>query len=170
MFNLRNDYEDVLSDYTRRIEKEYDTLPTIWLEYFIVKVNNLISYFMRWEHVYNIQYQHNNKCYVITGLPPIEFRKRNQEPIPTQIEYVLGKMHFEQAIITIHRKDIIKITFYREMQDTEKPRVYTEHTKYEVTETTTLEDNVNCNILTPIETPDDEPTDVTSELIGGNDG
>ena len=43
MLSVRNGYEDVLFDYCKRLDKEYDTLPKCWREYFIIKVNNMIN-------------------------------------------------------------------------------------------------------------------------------
>lgn len=169
--------KDTLFDYTNALTKYYEKLPQEWINYFIIRLSNLISYNLHWKNVYAINYIHEPEQLILTGFPPIELRKelnnwdtvflsdtidhhhndgKLDEYIDVnlpQLDYVVHKLNYKQAVVYMRGKDIIQVVFYKEWHDEEKPCAYIQFIQ-SIDDLDELTGNeLNCNILTPSMTP-----------------
>ena len=170
---LRKTYHDTMYDYTERLHKDYDRLPVDWLNYFVLRLGNMITKSMRWKNVYRTEYDHEKEMITVSGFPPYEIRKDlnvfdnvlvgdiecfhrkygkkwryNDVSVP-QVDYVVHKLNYAQAIVYFYKKDLLKIEFYREKIEMDANCVVIKFLKYAEEETDI--DGTNCNILTPVE-------------------
>lgn len=167
--------KDTMFDYTNALSKYYDKLPHEWYNYFIQRLSNLISYNMNWKNVYHIEYKHDPEQLILSRFPPIELRKelnnwdtvflsdiiehhhndgKLDEYIDVnlpQLDYVVHKLNYKQAVCYMRGKDIVQIIFYKEWHDEEKPCAYIhfiQTTDGILDEADTIQ---HCNVLTPEE-------------------
>lgn len=144
--NIPHLHHEVLCDYTHRLNKEYEDLPIPWVEYFKVRINNLISHNMRWRNVFNLAYDPITKKIAITGFPTYAIKRSFKISI-MQTEYTLHKMDYKQAIIYLYGKDYVRLEFLPEKRVTKEPCVLVKHLQREDL-TSDYDTDMLCNILT----------------------
>lgn len=138
-------HHEALYDYIHRLNDEYDTLPLPWIEYFIVRINNLIRHNMRWRNTFNIQYDKDTQKITITGFPTYTLKRHFKIGI-MQTEYTLHKLDYQQAIIYMYGKDHVKLEFINTPKPENEPCVLVKYLQLSDIEDTT--DDTNCNVLT----------------------
>lgn len=128
-------------DFLHRLHEEIDILPAEDINYFIAKINNMISWYMNWEDTYLIKYNKDDKSITIFGFPPQHYRRLFIQE--RQAEWVTRKLGYAQCVIRRKHQDYISVTF-----------LLTEKFKNKVVVTCdrwngNLEDDyvTNCNVL-----------------------
>lgn len=180
MHYLNFSKKDTMFDYTNALTNYYDKLPIEWQNYFVQRLSNLISYNMNWKNIYHIEYEHKPEKLILSRFPPIELRKelnnwdtvflsdiiehhhndgKLDEYIDVnlpQLDYVVHKLNYKQCVCYMRGKDIVRIIFYKEWHDEEKPCAYI-HFIQSVDDIENQESgNGKCNVLTPDEYLEDE--------------
>ena len=139
-------HHEALFDYTHRLNDEYETLPLPWIEYFLVRINNLIRRNMRWHNTFNIAYDKNTQKITITGFPTHTLKRHFKIGI-TQTEFTLHKMDYHQAIIYIYGKNYVKLEFLTKKEKNDDPCVKVVYLQ-SLDDLDDLDDTNNCNVLT----------------------
>lgn len=139
-------HHEAIYDYTHRLNDEYDTLPLPWIEYFIVRINNLIRHNMRWRNTFNIQYDKDTQKITITGFPTHTIKRHFKIGI-TQTDYTLHKMDYQQAIIYMYGKDHVKLEFLNTPKPDDEPCVKVVHLQRNDLDDL-ADEQTNCNVLT----------------------
>lgn len=151
--NIPHIHHEVLCDYTHRLNKEYEYLPNSWVEYFKVRINNLIRKSMAWKNTYQLYYNPQTQTISITGFPTYTLKRSFKISI-LQTEYTLHKMDYQQALIYMYGKNYVQIDFLTQKQADDDPCVKVVYLKNENELNTDTED-YDCNILTTPTTHDD---------------
>jgi hypothetical protein len=128
---------------------------------------------MNWKNIYNITYEHEPEQLILSHFPPIELRRElnNWDTVflsdviqhhhndgkldeyidlnLPQLDYVVHKLNYKQAVCYMRGKDIVRIIFYKEWHDEEKPCAYIQFIQNIDDITSEEQYTGNCNVLTP---------------------
>lgn len=137
-------HHEVLCDYTHRLNNEYETLPRRWIDYFLVRISNLLRDAFHFRNAYPITYNPSTMVLTMTGFPTYDL-KRRFDFVPYQVEYALHKLDYKQALLYKFGKTWVKAEFYPTKPSNEDcvKIIHMTEEQYNLEE-----ELIDCNILT----------------------